>query len=149
MEQKNGFSLAWILSCVFKSPFCVNVLSHLEQENGYSLMWILSCDFKLPICVNVLSHLQQTNASLLCGSFHVSSNHFLCKWLVTFGAGKRHLSCVDPSMSPQIIFLCKCLVTFGVGQKAPLLCGSFHVLSNHLYVNVLPQLEQANGFTPL
>ena len=90
-----------------------------------------------------------TNASLLCGSFHVSSNHFLCKWLVTFGAGKRHLSCVDPFMSPLIIFLCKCLVTFGVGQKAPLLCGSFHVLSNHLYVNVLPQLEQANGFTPL
>ena len=62
LEQLNGFSSVWILSWVFKLPFCVKVLSHFEQLNGFSSVCILSWVFKLPSCVKVLSHFEQLNS---------------------------------------------------------------------------------------
>ena len=50
----------------------VNALLHFEQLNGFSLMWILSCLFKLPTCLNILSHLEQLNGfSSVCILFWV------------------------------------------------------------------------------
>ena len=94
--------------------------------------------------------------SLLCGSFHVSSNYFLLKmpchiWgkqmffscvdsfmflemttlvecLFTFGAGKWLLSRVSPFMSIQMATLNKCLVTLGAGKWLLTCMGPFMCL---------------------
>ena len=41
LEPANSFSNMWILSCVFKSLFCVNDMPHLVQVNGLSAPRIL------------------------------------------------------------------------------------------------------------
>ena len=46
MEQANGFSPVWVLSCTFKLPLWLKGFSHLEQANGFSPVWVLSCSFK-------------------------------------------------------------------------------------------------------
>ena len=84
-------------------------------------------------------------ASLLCWSFHVCSNNLLCKCLVTFGAGKRHLFCVDPFMSAPRIFLCKCLNPFGAGKKYLSCVDPFISPQIIFYVDVLSDLEQATS----
>ena len=75
LEQANGFSPVWILTCICKLQFSVNDLSQLEQANGFSPVWLLSCFFNLPFYEKDLSHLEQANTSVLCGSFDETSNY--------------------------------------------------------------------------
>ena len=93
----------WINSCLVKSAFSENALSHFEQVCGFSPEWINSCYFKwflvwmlchilsrhlafcqcgissyvfkVPFCVNVLSHFEQA-----CGFWPVwiTSCFFKC-----------------------------------------------------------------------
>ena len=62
-KQVKCSSSVWILSCCFKSPLSANFLSHCEQLNGSSPVWILSCSFKSPGSANFLSHCEQLNGS--------------------------------------------------------------------------------------
>ena len=55
-----------------KLKVLLNALSNLEQVNGFSPVWVILWTFKLPLSLNALSHLEK--ASLLCVTFHVSSN---------------------------------------------------------------------------
>ena len=45
-KQINGFSSVWLLSCIFKSLFSLNVLSHLDQAKYFSPVWIIAWLFK-------------------------------------------------------------------------------------------------------
>ena len=61
VEQANGFSPVWVLSCFFKSHLCINALRHLVQAYGFSPVWILLCVFNSLLVLNALSHLEQAN----------------------------------------------------------------------------------------
>ena len=64
LEQGNGFSPVWILSCYFKVPHWLKTLSHLVHANGLSHVWVLSCFFEALLSLNALSHLEQGNGLL-------------------------------------------------------------------------------------
>merc|ERR1712015_331073 len=61
-------------------------------------------------------------ASLLCGSYHVSSNHSSHMFFVTFCAGIWLLSCVGPFtlFQPTVVF-----VTFHAGTRLLSCVGPF------------------------
>ena len=86
LEDLNGFSPKWVLSCSFKWPPVEKLLSHFEHLkgfnpvlvlscsfreldlekplshfvhlNGFSPMWVLSCSFKWPPIEKLLSHFE-------------------------------------------------------------------------------------------
>ena len=77
LEQGNGFSPVWILSCYFKVPLWLKTLSHLVHANAFSPVCVLQCFFK---ALNYGMPCQTWNkemASLLCEFCHASSkSHF-------------------------------------------------------------------------
>ena len=83
------FSPVWVISCVFKLSFPLNVLSHFELASCFSPVWILSCVFKFPLCENAFHSWSSQMASLLCGSFHGPSKYHF-SWM-PFSILNRHM----------------------------------------------------------
>ena len=54
-----------VFLCCFKSPKCLNFLSHCKQVKCSSSVWILSCCVKSPLSANFLSHCEQLNVSFI------------------------------------------------------------------------------------
>ena len=115
----------WPLSCVwpFMTLQITNVLSHLEQDKCFSPVWVLSWHFKSLMFCHIWSRI---TASLLCGSFDVSSNphvlwmpcHIVSIQMASLLCGSFHASPNSPSeWMPCHIW---------GRQMASLLCGPFH-----------------------
>ena len=75
-------------------------------------------------------HIWNRKIASLCGSSHVFSNHH-SDWM-SFDICSRQMASLllDPFMCLQITNMVECLVTFRAG-KWHLSCKSFHVSSNH------------------
>ena len=61
LAQLNGFSPAWILSCIFSLLQSLKALSHWGQGYGFSLACGFSCAFNCPVRANALSPLKQAD----------------------------------------------------------------------------------------
>ena len=114
LEQANGFPPVWILSCSLRMPLQLNVLSYFQQVNCFSPKWILSWRFKVPLCLNSCQKSKSWwfNLSNIFATFWAGKVILICKWLLTFGAGKWLLSCVYPFMLFQNGTPVECLVIF-------------------------------------
>ena len=106
VEQVNGFSSVWILSCFLRLLDCLNDLSHFEQLNGFSPVWILSWVFKWLDTPNFLSHFEQLN-----GLSPVWILSWLFKRTAWLNDLSRFLISVDSFMCLQMNSLIECLVT--------------------------------------
>ena len=89
LEQANGFSPVWVLSCTFKLPLWLKAFSQLEQANGFSPVWVLSCSFKWALFQKVLLHLEQSLSSV--GPFMHLQITTLVKSFFTFETSKWQL----------------------------------------------------------
>ena len=78
----------------------------------------------------ITCHIWNRKIASLCGSSHVFSNHH-SDWM-SFDICSRQMASLllDPFMCLQITNMVECLVTFRAG-KWHLSCKSFHVSSNH------------------
>ena len=137
----------WFISWVFKLSILLYALSLLEQENGFSPVWILSCFIRIATCFKCLATLIAEKWLLSCVDPFISPHiPFLCKCLATSRTGKWLLACVYPFMSPQIPFLCKCLATSRTGKRLLTFVDPF--MSPQIPYLKKPNLEQVNGFLP-
>ena len=118
-EQQNGFSWVWILSWFLRFPDVAKLFRHFEQQNGFSSVWILSRVRKLPACVSVVTLWAAEWFLMSVDSFMIPKIPWCGKILLTLWAAEWLLISVNSFMCPQITSLCECCHTLSSRMASP------------------------------